>query len=306
MNLDQLLAEEDEIAQEAEASQQSIPAAAITAQPQRDLEELLQEEEEVIAIAASDESSSSKTNGQDQDAEQQPGNKKEIIEKCIVCSKPNVENKMLVHFKVAICYVCKSSDPQYKLMTKTRAKQEYLLNDKILDKMNSLSINNPRHGAWSSMRLYLTCQVQQACIQKYGSLEEMEKVKETRIRTRMGRQQDAISRKRKRGTSILSSAIQKLRKEMSSAGSGGTGIGDMNKVEKSTSGDKNSPKETTKRRPKHENKNKHKQKMKSKSKKASSSRDKDKDPNSKHKSKHRNRFHTHEFDTEKHLGEDKW
>eukprot|EP00510_Aplanochytrium_minuta_P003838 CAMPEP_0184012598 /NCGR_PEP_ID=MMETSP0954-20121128/4514_1 /TAXON_ID=627963 /ORGANISM="Aplanochytrium sp, Strain PBS07" /LENGTH=333 /DNA_ID=CAMNT_0026292629 /DNA_START=218 /DNA_END=1216 /DNA_ORIENTATION=+ len=172
-----------------------------------DLDSLLDEEAEIEA-----ENENKQNLGPDGSA---GSGKNDKIETCNVCDRPNIDNKIFSHFRIPLCYECKSTDPKYKMMTKTRAKSEYLLNDKILDDLPWMEINNPRHGAWSRMKLFMTVQVEVACIKKYGSIHSMEEIRDKRVKQRIEKQQ------KKKGTqpgeNILSSAIAKLRKSLLSS-----------------------------------------------------------------------------------------
>lgn len=57
----------------------------------------------------------------------------------------------------------RDADDKHKLITKTEAKQEYLLNDCDLEKrepaLKFIVKKNPHHSQWGDMKLYLKLQV---------------------------------------------------------------------------------------------------------------------------------------------------
>lgn len=60
----------------------------------------------------------------------------------------------------------RDADDKHKLITKTEAKQEYLLKDCDLEKreppLKFIVKKNPRHSQWGDMKLYLKLQVSNA------------------------------------------------------------------------------------------------------------------------------------------------
>ncbi|NP_001411786.1 DNA repair protein complementing XP-A cells homolog isoform 4 [Mus musculus] len=82
---------------------------------------------------------------------------------CEECGKEFMDSYLMNHFDLPTCDSCRDADDKHKLITKTEAKQEYLLKDCDLEKrepaLRFLVKKNPRHSQWGDMKLYLKLQV---------------------------------------------------------------------------------------------------------------------------------------------------
>lgn len=103
-----------------------------------------------------------------------------------------MDEKWYHAFNLALCYNCKGQDG---LISKSKAKTMFLLNDADLRPLGSLEKPNPQHQSWSSMRMYLLSQVKRAAVKKHGSLSAIESAKDERSDRRFARQAE----RRKRG-----------------------------------------------------------------------------------------------------------
>jgi len=93
-------------------------------------------------------------------------------------------------FKAAICDGCRSHE-KHPLITRTEAKNEYLLKDCDLDlrepPLRYIVKKNPHPHAKGDMRLYLRLQVEERALEVWGSEENLEKEREIRSNKRLDR-----------------------------------------------------------------------------------------------------------------------
>jgi DNA repair protein len=73
----------------------------------------------------------------------------------------------------------------YKLITRTDAKNEFLLKDCDFDfrepTLRYIMKKNPRNNKWGDMKLYLRCQVEQRAIEVHEDMEKLEEKKEIKV-----------------------------------------------------------------------------------------------------------------------------
>ncbi|KIW68786.1 DNA repair protein [Phialophora macrospora] len=99
---------------------------------------------------------------------------------CRECGTLEVDWKWLDVFSLAVCNTCKDKFPEkYSLLTKTEAKEDYLLTDPELKDENllpHLERPNPHKSTWHNMFLYLRCQVEEYAFsdKKWGSAEALD------------------------------------------------------------------------------------------------------------------------------------
>jgi DNA-repair protein complementing XP-A cells len=78
----------------------------------------------------------------------------------------------------------RDKEGKHSLITKTEAKQEYLLKDCDLDKrepaLKYIVRKNPHNANWGEMKLYLHLQIEQRALEVWGSEENLLKEKEMR------------------------------------------------------------------------------------------------------------------------------
>eukprot|EP01026_Neomeris_dumetosa_P040244 TRINITY_DN33218_c0_g1_i1.p3 TRINITY_DN33218_c0_g1~~TRINITY_DN33218_c0_g1_i1.p3 ORF type:complete len:176 (+),score=12.44 TRINITY_DN33218_c0_g1_i1:32-559(+) len=98
-------------------------------------------------------------------------------------------------YGVQICTKCKQ---QEQLISKTQAKQKYLLSDTELGQLGVISRDNPRHKEWTQMKLHLESQVRNLSYEKYGGQIGLEVHRRNQSQAKMKRikQQQAMKRKR--------------------------------------------------------------------------------------------------------------
>ena len=63
---------------------------------------------------------------------------------CERCGILSIDNEILDVFGVRTCFACKAADVGLKLITKSKTKEEFLLNDSQLSSLGSVRKENPR------------------------------------------------------------------------------------------------------------------------------------------------------------------
>lgn len=99
---------------------------------------------------------------------------------CRECGTLEVDWKWLDVFDIAVCSACKDKFPEkYSLLTKTEAREDYLLTDPELKDeklLPHLERPNPHKSTWHNMFLYLRCQVEEYAFseKRWGSAEALD------------------------------------------------------------------------------------------------------------------------------------
>lgn len=124
-------------------------------------------------------------------AEEQP--------KCYDCGSLEIDWKWREVFKCRVCNKCKESVPEkYSLLTKTEAREDYLLTDPELrdaDLLPHLEKPNPHKSTWNNMMLYLRYQVEAHAVKKWGGLENLDKEFEKRTTEKKRRKDEKFRSK---------------------------------------------------------------------------------------------------------------
>lgn len=109
---------------------------------------------------------------------------------CDECQEEFKDSYLLKTFDLPVCDKCRDSSGKHSLITKTEAKQEYLLKDCDLDKreppLKCITRKNPHNSNWGEMKLYLHLQIEQRALEVWGSEENLIKEKESRDIKREG------------------------------------------------------------------------------------------------------------------------
>lgn len=106
--------------------------------------------------------------------------KDEDTKKCRECGIPELDWKFSDIFDVQVCNGCKEKFPEkYSLLTKTEAKEDYLLTEPELKDeslLPHLERPNPHKSNWHNMYLYLRLQVEEYAFsdKKWGSPEALD------------------------------------------------------------------------------------------------------------------------------------
>ncbi|KAL1996671.1 hypothetical protein VTN49DRAFT_7536 [Thermomyces lanuginosus] len=105
---------------------------------------------------------------------------KEQQKKCRECGSLAIDWKWEEAFKCCVCHACKEKYPEkYSLLTKTEAKEDYLLTDPELrdqELLPHMKKPNPHKATWNDMMLYLRYQVEEYAFspKKWGSPEALD------------------------------------------------------------------------------------------------------------------------------------
>ncbi|XP_053558675.1 DNA repair protein complementing XP-A cells [Bombina bombina] len=129
---------------------------------------------------------------------------------CEECGKEYMDSYLSNHFDLSVCDNCRDTEEKHKLITRTEAKQEYLLKDCDLDKrepvLKYILRKNPHNSHWGDMKLYLKLQVIKRSLEIWGTEEALEDAKENRQQNR-----DKINQKK------LDKKVKELRRAVRSS-----------------------------------------------------------------------------------------
>lgn len=104
--------------------------------------------------------------------------------KCIECHEEFADSYLQKNFDYSCCDKCKDLDEKHELITKTNAREDYLLKECDFDRrepvLKFIARKNPHKTSWAEMKLYLKLQVEARAIEVHGSLDEIKKQKELR------------------------------------------------------------------------------------------------------------------------------
>ncbi|KAI5767133.1 XPA protein [Gulo gulo luscus] len=132
---------------------------------------------------------------------------------CEECGKEFMDSYLMTHFDLATCDNCRDADDKHKLITKTEAKQEYLLKDCDLEKrepaLKFIVKKNPHHSQWGDMKLYLKLQIVKRSLEVWGSQEALEEAKEARQENREKMKQKKFDKKVKELRRAIRSSVWK-------------------------------------------------------------------------------------------------
>lgn len=104
--------------------------------------------------------------------------------KCEECNEEFADSYLLQTFDHPVCDKCRDNEVKHSLITKTDAKNEYLLKDCDFDKreppLKCIIRKNPHNVKWGEMKLYLLLQVERRALEVWGSEENLEEEREKR------------------------------------------------------------------------------------------------------------------------------
>ncbi|KAL4924141.1 DNA repair protein RAD14 [Aspergillus undulatus] len=146
---------------------------------------------------------------------------------CRECGSLEIDWKWEDELKCAVCHGCKEKFPErYSLLTKTEAKEDYLLTDPELrdtDLLPHLERPNPHKSTWNNMMLYLRYQIEEYAFssKKWGSPEaldaEFEKRETDKKRRREAKFKSKLDDLKKR------TRVEAYRRNRGKGGIGGAG-----------------------------------------------------------------------------------
>jgi DNA-repair protein complementing XP-A cells len=122
-------------------------------------------------------------------------------QKCRECGTLEIDYSWLGIFGIAICNTCKDTRPdKYSLLTKTEAKEDYLLTDPELrdpELLPHLERPNPHKATWNNMMLFLRFQVEEYAFseKKWGSAEKLDEAFANRESERKRRKEQKFKSK---------------------------------------------------------------------------------------------------------------
>ncbi|XP_035418920.1 DNA repair protein complementing XP-A cells isoform X1 [Cygnus atratus] len=132
---------------------------------------------------------------------------------CGDCGKEFMDSYLMQHFDWATCDNCRDAEDKHKLITRTEAKEEYLLKDCDLDKrepvLRFIVKKNPHNPRWGDMKLYLKLQVIKRSLEVWGSEESLQEAKELRRDSREKMKQKKFDKKVKELRRAVRSSLWK-------------------------------------------------------------------------------------------------
>ncbi|KAF7993339.1 hypothetical protein HCN44_006399 [Aphidius gifuensis] len=103
---------------------------------------------------------------------------------CEECGKEFNESYLFETFDLPVCNACRDPDEKHSLITKTEAKDQYLLKDHDFDKreppLKYIVRKNPHNSHWGEMKLYLHLQIEKRALEVWESEEKLIEEKERR------------------------------------------------------------------------------------------------------------------------------
>uniref|UniRef100_T1J654 1-acyl-sn-glycerol-3-phosphate acyltransferase n=1 Tax=Strigamia maritima TaxID=126957 RepID=T1J654_STRMM len=132
---------------------------------------------------------------------------------CNECEKPFMDSFLLSKFHEPICDNCRDGEDKHCLITKTEAKNTYLLKDCDLEKreppLMCIKKKNPRQSNWGEMHLYLKSQVVKRAMEVWETEEKLEEEHEKRCVTRIRNKQNKFNKKVKELRRAVRSSLWK-------------------------------------------------------------------------------------------------
>jgi DNA-repair protein complementing XP-A cells len=122
---------------------------------------------------------------------------------CYECQSMEIDWKWEEIFGCRVCNSCKEKKPEkYSLLTKTEAREDYLLTDPELkdpELLPHLERPNPHKATWNNMMLYLRFQIEEYAFsaKKWGSPEALDAEFEKRIAEQKNRKEKKFKEKLK-------------------------------------------------------------------------------------------------------------
>lgn len=117
---------------------------------------------------------------------------------CAVCGSAEIDAQLHGTFGVTVCTGCARDGDDYKLLSRTRAKEKFLLSDSDLAMLQFLSKPNPRNEAWKPVKLYLLRQCRALSWSRWGDAAGLEQERLARAARREQRQAASAGHKRHR------------------------------------------------------------------------------------------------------------
>lgn len=113
-------------------------------------------------------------------------------EQCIECGRKSFNIKFLETFGLLVCNACKIE--RYPMMTKTKAKEQYLCTDGELMDLKTMTVKNPKKPTFAPMKLYLASEIKEIVRGKWPTEQALAEARQARELKRLEKR---IARKRK-------------------------------------------------------------------------------------------------------------
>lgn len=117
---------------------------------------------------------------------------------CCECQKEFLTSYIYKHFEVPVCDNCRDHEGKHALITKTEAKEQFLLKDCDLDRrepsLKFILKKNPHHSR-GEMKLYLKSQIVQRAHDVWGGEEGLEEAREEKAEKREAQKQRKFDKK---------------------------------------------------------------------------------------------------------------
>ncbi|KXJ28889.1 DNA repair protein complementing XP-A cells homolog [Exaiptasia diaphana] len=119
---------------------------------------------------------------------------------CDECGKEFMDSYLYRIFDAEICDSCRQSDEsgKFSLITKTEAKQQFLLKDVDLDRREpplKFQVKKNPHYSRGEMKLYLLSQVKERAYEVWGDEDKLEQAKEDKLEKREIQKQKKFDKK---------------------------------------------------------------------------------------------------------------
>ncbi|XP_076869646.1 DNA repair protein complementing XP-A cells [Brachyhypopomus gauderio] len=118
---------------------------------------------------------------------------------CEECSKPFMDSYLSKSFDLSVCDKCRDNEVKHRLISRTEAKQLFLLKDCDLDRrepaLRFILRKNPHNPRWGEMKLYLKTQVVERSLEVWGSEEALENARESREENKEVQKQKRFNKK---------------------------------------------------------------------------------------------------------------
>ncbi|KAL7841106.1 hypothetical protein SRHO_G00247970 [Serrasalmus rhombeus] len=118
---------------------------------------------------------------------------------CEECSRPFMDSYLSNSFDLSVCDQCRDNEVKHRLISRTEAKQLFLLKDCDLDlrepPLRFVLKKNPHNPRWGDMKLYLKTQVVKRSLEVWGSEEALEEARESREESREVQKQKRFNKK---------------------------------------------------------------------------------------------------------------
>eukprot|EP01147_Barroeca_monosierra_P002998 gene2998-5787_t len=120
--------------------------------------------------------------------------------KCRDCEQEFTSSFLQKNFGLPVCNICRKvyRDGKYSLITKTTAKQDYLLRESELTiesgGLRCVERENPNSKSYNKMKLYLRCQVEAIAFKHFGGWEGLEAEHERREADQQAKKQERHAR----------------------------------------------------------------------------------------------------------------